>query len=152
MSKQTSTTTVTTVRDRDALHRPLPPDEVTNRDDGFAFHCTCGATTVGYRSRSSACRASVTHRSECAGGDVPSMVAAMPNDVEVATRYATTVTDLAAAWAFVMSRLDGVGPDPDITIRPIHQISFGIRDYGDGWTRVFEVVVKGTVTETEGQP
>lgn len=71
MSKQTSTSTITYIRDRDALNRPLPERDVTRTDGGFAFHCTCGITTVGYGSRSSAYRAARAHRTDCAGGDEP---------------------------------------------------------------------------------
>lgn len=70
MAKQTSTSTVIAIRDHDALHRPLPPKEITETNQGFAFHCTCGLTTVGYGSRSSAYRAASKHRDHCTGGDV----------------------------------------------------------------------------------
>lgn len=63
--------------------------------------------------------------------------------VEVTTRYATTVPDLTAAWTFVMDRVDRVGPDPLITIKP--QWTFS--DTEDGETRRFEVVVDGMVPE-----
>lgn len=70
-AQQTSTSTVEYVRDTDALHRPLPADELTRTPAGFAFHCTCGMTTVGFNSRSTARRRAAEHRAECAGGDVP---------------------------------------------------------------------------------
>ena len=64
--------------------------------------------------------------------------------VEVTTRYATTVDDLHAAWAFVMARLDSVGPDPSIHISPVWTISSGDDEYQP---RRFEVVVEGMVEE-----
>lgn len=45
--------------------------------------------------------------------------------VEITTKYVTTVDTMAEAWAFVMERLDRVGPDPHIDIRPIRIISVG---------------------------
>ena len=63
--------------------------------------------------------------------------------VEVTTKHATTVDDLPAAWAFVMARIDRVGPDPRITISPIW--TYG--DGEDGNTRRFEVSVSGMTTE-----
>lgn len=70
--------------------------------------------------------------------------------IEVTTRYATTVDTLPDAWAFVMAYLDRVGPDPRITINPIHIISVQ-EMYDDGpnddWARRFEVVVSGMVEE-----
>lgn len=77
----------------------------------------------------------------------------MSRHVEVTTRYVTTVDELAAAWAFVMDRLDRVGPDPRITISPVTII--GIGDMIDGLEgrpdrehpRQFEVVVEGMVRE-----
>jgi len=64
--------------------------------------------------------------------------------VEVTTRYATTVTGLAAAWQFVMSRIDAVGPDPRVEISPIWET----HDPGvEPWERRFEVVVSGMVEE-----
>lgn len=73
--------------------------------------------------------------------------------IEVTTKYATTVDDLPAAWAFVMERLDLVGPDPHIEIRPIQ--TFAVGDMIDGldghdagpWPRQFEVVIDGMVEE-----
>lgn len=70
--------------------------------------------------------------------------------VEVTTRFATTVDDLPAAWAFVMARIDTVGPDPSIKITPVWTIS--VQDMGDdepddGYPRHFSVVVEGMVPE-----
>ena len=68
--------------------------------------------------------------------------------VEVTTRYATTVDDLPAAWAFVMAHLDSVGPDPSVEIKPFWQASVhDIHSDDHDWPRVFEVVVEGTVRE-----
>lgn len=69
--------------------------------------------------------------------------------VEVTTRYATTVDGLPAAWAFVMERIDNVGPNPEITISPVWTVS--VRDMDDDdteWPRHFSVVVEGMVPET----
>lgn len=69
--------------------------------------------------------------------------------VEVTTRYATTVDDLPAAWAFVMAKVDTVGPDPSITISPLWVIS--VQDMDDDenteYQRRFSVVVEGMVPE-----
>lgn len=67
------------------------------------------------------------------------------SDVEVTTRYATTVDSLTEAWAFVMERLDSVGPDPRIEITPEWVYS----DAEDG-TRRFSVMVDGMVPERTG--
>ena len=69
--------------------------------------------------------------------------------IEVTTRYATSVDDLPAAWAFVMDRIDSVGPSPTITIKPVWQVSVHDMDAPEGtdWPRVFEVVVEGMVEE-----
>ena len=72
--------------------------------------------------------------------------------VEVTTRYATTVEGLTAAWAFVMDRIDSVGPDPSITISPVWSISVQDMDREapeGGWPRHFSVVVSGMVEEGE---
>lgn len=73
--------------------------------------------------------------------------------VEVTTKYVTTVDDLPAAWAFVMERIDSVGPDPRISISPIHVQPVSIAEMFDdpdaehAWKREFEVVVSGIVEE-----
>lgn len=66
--------------------------------------------------------------------------------VEVTTRYATTVEDLAAAWAFIMERLDSVGPDPQIKITPVWVITPDL-DEDEPPPRRFSVVVEGMVDE-----
>lgn len=68
--------------------------------------------------------------------------------VEVTTKYATTVDDLSGAWAFVMDRLDQVGPDPTIRIGPVWTISANDVDL-DPSPRHFEVVVEGMVEERQ---
>lgn len=79
--------------------------------------------------------------------------------VEVTTKYVTSVDTIADAWAFVMSRIDDVGPEPSVSIRPFSSIGVadiidGLEDQGgEGWARRFEVVVEGMVhepTTTEG--
>lgn len=69
--------------------------------------------------------------------------------VEVTLRYSTTVDELPAAWAFVMDRLDGVGPHPSIEIKPFWQMS--VQDMNDDpdqeYRRKFGVVVEGTNME-----
>lgn len=69
--------------------------------------------------------------------------------IEVTTRYATSVDTLPEAWAFVMGRLDSVGPDPMITIKPCWTISVSEMDAPEDreWPRRFEVVVSGMVKE-----
>jgi hypothetical protein len=74
----------------------------------------------------------------------------MTAPIEVTTRYATSVNELTDAWAFVMDRLDRVGPDPSVTIKPIWTISVRDVDTDDEdqeWPRRFEVVVEGMVHE-----
>jgi len=68
--------------------------------------------------------------------------------IEVTVKYATTADDLEGAWSFVMDRLDQVGPDPSILIKPIW--SKGYDQVGDDepWPRHFEVVVEGMVEES----
>ena len=68
----------------------------------------------------------------------------MSAPVEVTTRYATSVDDLPAAWAFVMEHLDSVGPDPSIDIGPLWS---SVDDFN---IRRFSVVVSGMV-EAEAQ-
>lgn len=68
--------------------------------------------------------------------------------IEVTTRYATSVDDLASAWAFVMARLDSVGPDPDVSITPVWTISADLPDDAEP-PRRFSVVVSGMVREDD---
>lgn len=72
----------------------------------------------------------------------------MSEPIEVTTRYATSVDDLPAAWAFVMDHVDKVGPDPSIHIKPLWVVSVHDMDRDEpegGWPRRFEVVVEGMV-------
>lgn len=66
--------------------------------------------------------------------------------VEVTTRYATSVPDLTAAWAFVMARLDTVGPDPQVRIVPVWTVTSDLPDDEEP-PRHFSVVVEGMVHE-----
>lgn len=71
-----------------------------------------------------------------------------PPPVEVTTRFATTVRDLADAWSFVMGRLELVGPDPSVKISPLW--SYSVHDMDRDVPRPprqFEVVVEGMVEE-----
>ena len=72
----------------------------------------------------------------------------MTAPVEVTTRYATSVNELGDAWAFVMSKVDLVGPDPSVKISPIWTIQAGT---GDELPRRFSVVVEGMVPEETGR-
>lgn len=68
--------------------------------------------------------------------------------VEVTTRYVTTTDDLQSAWAFVMDRLDLVGPDPTVQIKPLWIVSVADMDRDvERPPRQFEVVVEGMVEE-----
>lgn len=73
--------------------------------------------------------------------------------VEITTKYVTNVDDLSAAWAFVMERLESVGPDPYIEIKPFWIVSVGdaidALDGGDEPEppREFSVIVSGMVKE-----
>ena len=69
----------------------------------------------------------------------------MTAPVEVTTRFATTVDDLPAAWAFVMARIDKVGPSPSVKISPIW--SWQAHEGSETAVRQFEVVVDGMIEE-----
>ena len=71
--------------------------------------------------------------------------------IEVTTRFATTVDDLTSAWAFVMDRIDRVGPDPSIHIKPLWSYSVHDMDRVDDFVppRQFEVVVEGMTPEDQ---
>jgi hypothetical protein len=73
----------------------------------------------------------------------------MSPPIEVTTRYATTVDDLPAAWAFVMDKLDSVGPDPSVEIKPLWAWAVQDMDRSDDYVppRQFSVVVSGMVEE-----
>lgn len=65
--------------------------------------------------------------------------------IEQTVKLATTVDDLASAWAFVMTRIDDLGPDPRITISPIW--AYNVTDLAaeQNPPRQFEVTVSGMV-------
>lgn len=69
----------------------------------------------------------------------------MTAPVEVTTRYVTTVDELPDAWAFVMERLDSVGPDPTVIIKPLWIYSPADMDSDHRAPRQFEVTVEGMV-------
>lgn len=70
----------------------------------------------------------------------------MSAPVEVTTTYTTTVDEITDALAFVMAKLDLVGPAPAIAIDPIGVLSATSFD-DDEWVTKFEVVVSGMVPE-----
>lgn len=57
--------------------------------------------------------------------------------VEVTLRFDTVVDDLSEAWAFIMSRIERVGPDPEVHILPVK----------DGPPPMLQMVVKGSVED-----
>lgn len=67
--------------------------------------------------------------------------------IEMTTKLVTTVSDLPAAWAFVMEHLDDLGPDPEVHIKAIWIMS--VAEAMDGRderpAREFEVAVSGMV-------
>lgn len=65
--------------------------------------------------------------------------------VEQTVQYATSVASLPEAWTFVMERLNLVGADPHIEIRPVWSADYGTASSEGSWTRHFEVSVSGTV-------
>lgn len=67
--------------------------------------------------------------------------------VEKTTRYATSVDSLAEAWAFVMDKIDEVGPDPTVMIKPLWIVSWSEDDTETPTPRQFEVMVEGMVDE-----
>lgn len=66
----------------------------------------------------------------------------MDTVTERTVKYATCVPDLPAAWTFVMSHIQEVGPDPSIVISPIW--SYGDDNFNH---RTFEVAVSGMVEQ-----
>lgn len=81
----------------------------------------------------------------------------MSDPVEITTRFATNVEAMSDAWAFVMARIDRVGPDPTIYIKPVwvyplvemEMIEIGQMPQA---VRRFEVVVQGSGVEETEQP
>ena len=65
-------------------------------------------------------------------------------------KYAATVNNLSDAWSFVMEKVEQVGPNPEIHIKPIWSANADspLSD-DDSWTRHFEVAVSGMVKEGE---
>lgn len=76
----------------------------------------------------------------------------MSAPIEVTTRYVTSVETLGEAWAFVMDRIDRVGPEPTVHISPV--AIFNMRDIESEPEpeRRFEVVVEGMVHEDDTRP
>jgi len=69
--------------------------------------------------------------------------------IERTIKFSTTVDELPAAWAFVMEKIDEVGPDPQIEIKPLWQADADAPlNEADTWKRVFEVAVSGMVEVT----
>ena len=79
------------------------------------------------------------------------MITGQLSPTEKTTRYAATVEDMTAAWRFVMDKLDHVGPDPVVEIKPMWFYSNSgpgsIDDDEAEGTRHFEVVVSGMIEE-----
>lgn len=75
----------------------------------------------------------------------------MSAPIEVTTRYVTSdLSDLTAAWAFVMEHVDKVGPYPTIHIEPVWTMPVGDMSGLEGeevrpTTRTFTAVVEGMV-------
>lgn len=65
---------------------------------------------------------------------------------ERTVKYATTTSDLGAAWVFVMEKMDLVGPAPTICISPVW--FFDELEGFDNRQQVFEVTVEGMVEES----
>lgn len=68
----------------------------------------------------------------------------MSDPIERTIRYATSVNELPDAWAFVMTYVDKVGPDPKIEISPYWVVS----PDSDETPRRFGVVVSGMQEES----
>jgi len=66
--------------------------------------------------------------------------------IERTIRFATTVPDTLAAWAFITEHLPKVGPTPSVTIRPY--VAVDPDDFA-GWLTRFEVSVSGMTTGDE---
>lgn len=72
--------------------------------------------------------------------------------VEVTIQYETVVDDLAEAWAFIMSRIEKVGPDPSVHIHPAKQgpppmLQMIMQGQVEDSPRKFHVVVEGQQRE-----
>jgi hypothetical protein len=64
--------------------------------------------------------------------------------IERTITFTTTVDELTDAWSFIMANLPEVGPDPEVSIKPLwaadHDSPLADADY---WSRKFEVSVSG---------
>lgn len=74
------------------------------------------------------------------------------NKVQKTVSYETVVDDLPSAWAFIMSKIETVGPDPSVHIHPASTAPppmlmaiFGRDDIEV--ERKFHIVVEGTTSE-----
>jgi len=77
--------------------------------------------------------------------------------VEVTIQYETVVDDLTEAWAFIMSRIEKVGPDPSVHIHPAKEgpppiMAAIMGQTPQPATRRFHVVVEGSQQETVEKP
>lgn len=59
--------------------------------------------------------------------------------VEVTIQYETVVDGLAEAWAFIMSRIEKVGPDPSVHIHPAKE----------GPPPMLQMLMQGSVSEVQ---
>lgn len=64
----------------------------------------------------------------------------MTAPVEVTTRFATSFDTLTECFGFVMDKIDDVGPEPSVEIKP-----YWLIDEDDETVTRFEVVVSGMV-------
>lgn len=66
--------------------------------------------------------------------------------VEQYVKFQADVLDIASAWAFVMEHIDQVGPDPQISIKPmlVYQASLSNES---SYRREFRCVVKGRIDD-----
>ena len=73
--------------------------------------------------------------------------------VKVTTTFATVVDDMAAAWSFIMAKVDLVGDNPQVVVNPVScflPVEMALGVVGDdefGVVRRFEVSVSGMVEE-----
>jgi len=79
---------------------------------------------------------------------------AEPRYVEVSIQYETVVDDLAEAWAFIMSRIEKVGPDPSVHIHPAKEgpppmLQMFFNGQVEEAERKFHVVVEGSQKEPQ---
>lgn len=71
--------------------------------------------------------------------------------IEVTRKFATTVEELADAWAFVMEHIDEVGDSPRITISPVWSFDWNDAGRDDAPTppRHFGVSVSGMTPDED---